>query len=181
MPFEFVRLDIKGLILIQPQVFNDGRGFFLETYKMSDFAEAGINRLFVQDNHSRSVKGTLRGLHYQKPPYAQGKLVRAIRGKVYDVVVDIRKDSPTYGEWYGTNLSDKNKHILYVPEGLAHGFIVLSDTADLLYKTTNVYSPESEAGIIWNDPDLNIPWPIDEPILSDRDTQWPTLKKAGVR
>ncbi|NQT73783.1 MAG: dTDP-4-dehydrorhamnose 3,5-epimerase [Chloroflexi bacterium] len=181
MPFTFVKQEIGGVILVQPQVFEDGRGFFLETYKMSDFAEAGIERLFVQDNHSRSIKGTLRGLHYQKPPFEQGKLVRALRGKVFDVVVDIRKDSSTFGQWLGVTLSDKNKSMLYIPEGFAHGFMVLSDTADLLYKTTNVYSPEHESGIIWNDPDLNIAWPIEEPIMTDRDTKWPTLKKAGIQ
>lgn len=181
MPFTFVKQEIDGVILIQPEVFVDGRGFFLETYRMADFAKAGIERLFVQDNHSRSVKGTLRGLHYQKSPFAQGKMIRAIRGKVFDVVVDIRKGSSTFGEWLGVTLSDKNKNMLYIPEGFAHGFEVLSDTADLLYKTTNVYSPEHESGIIWNDPDLNIAWPIKEPILADRDTKWPTLKKAGIQ
>ncbi|MFC2027585.1 dTDP-4-dehydrorhamnose 3,5-epimerase [Chloroflexota bacterium] len=181
MPFEFHKLEIDGLILIEPQVFIDGRGFFLETYRMADFTKAGIERLFVQDNHSRSVKGTLRGLHYQKPPFEQGKLVRALRGKVFDVVVDIRKSSPTFGKSLGVTLSDKNKKMIYIPEGFAHGFLVLSDTADLLYKTTNVYSPESEAGIIWNDPDLNITWPIEDPIMADKDTKWPTLKKAGIQ
>ncbi len=181
MPFTFVKQELDGVVLIQPQVFADGRGFFLETYRMADFAKAGIERLFVQDNHSRSIKGTLRGLHYQKPPFEQGKLVRALRGKVFDVVVDMRKDSSTFGEWFGVTLSDKNKNMLYVPEGFAHGFEVLSDTADLLYKTTNVYSPEHESGIIWNDPGLNIAWPIEEPIMADRDTKWPTLKKAGIQ
>ena len=181
MPFTFVKQEIDGVILIQPEVFADGRGFFLETYRMADFAKAGIERLFVQDNHSRSIKGTLRGLHYQKPPFEQGKLVRALRGKVFDVVVDIRKNSSTFGEWLGVTLSDKNKNMLYIPEGFAHGFMVLSDTADLLYKTTNVYSPEHESGIIWNDPDLNIAWPTGEPIMADRDTKWPTLKKAGIK
>ena len=181
MPFTFVKQEIDGVILIQPEVFADGRGFFLETYRMADFAKAGIERLFVQDNHSRSVKGTLRGLHYQKPPFAQGKMIRAIRGKIFDVVVDIRKGSSTFGEWLGVTLSDKNKNMLYIPEGFAHGFVVLSDTVDLLYKTTNVYSPEHESGIIWNDPDLNIAWPVEEPIMADRDTKWPTLKKAGIQ
>ncbi len=181
MPFEFHRLEIDGLILIEPQVFVDGRGFFMETYKTPDFATGGITGNFVQDSHSRSTKGTLRGLHYQKSPFAQAKLVRAVRGEVFDVVLDIRKDSPTHGKWASVTLSEENKNVLYIPEGLAHGFMVLSDIAELLYKTTNVYSPEHESGIIWNDPDLNIAWPIKEPILADRDTKWPTLKKAGIQ
>jgi len=181
MPFNFKRLDIPAVVLIEPKVFEDGRGFFMETYKMPDFVAAGIKVNFVQENHSRSGKGVLRGLHYQNPPFAQGKLVRAIRGEIFDVAVDIRKGSPTWGKWVGVILSEQNKNILYVPAGLAHGFCVLSKIAEVLYKTTNVYSAESEAGIIWNDEDLNIDWPVKEPILSEKDGKWPALKNADIR
>ena len=178
MPFNFKRLEIPQVILVEPRVFPDERGFFMETYKMPDFVAAGIKENFVQDNHSRSTKGVLRGLHYQNPPFAQGKLVRAIRGEIFDVAVDIRKGSPTYGKWVGAVLSEENKNMLYIPEGFAHGFCVLSEIAEVLYKTTNVFSPQSEAGIIWNDEDLNINWPIKEPSLSEKDKKWPTLKEA---
>jgi dTDP-4-dehydrorhamnose 3,5-epimerase len=181
MPFAFKRLDIPAVVLIEPKVFEDGRGFFMETYKMPDFVAAGINVDFVQENHSRSSKGVLRGLHYQNPPFAQGKLVRAVRGEIFDVAVDIRKGSPTWGKWVGVILSEENKNILYVPAGLAHGFCVLSKIAEVLYKTTNVYSAESEAGIIWNDEDLNIDWPVKEPILSEKDRELPTLRNADIR
>lgn len=181
MPFIFNRLEIPGVVLIKPEVFEDGRGFFTETYKMPDFVTAGINVNFVQENHSRSGKGVLRGLHYQNPPFAQGKLIRAVRGEIFDVAVDIRKGSPACGKWVGVILSEENKNILYVPAGLAHGFCVLSEIAEVIYKTTNVYSAESEAGIIWNDADLNIEWPVKEPILSEKDERWPTLKNADIR
>jgi dTDP-4-dehydrorhamnose 3,5-epimerase len=181
MPFNFKKLEIPGLILIEPKVFEDGRGFFMETYKMPDFSAAGVKENFVQENHSRSSKGVLRGLHYQNPPFAQGKLVRAIRGKILDVAVDIRKGSPTWGKWVGVILSEKNRNTLYVPAGLAHGFCVLSEIAEVIYKTTNVYSAESEAGIIWNDEDLNIEWPVKEPILSEKDAKWPSLRNADIR
>ncbi len=153
----------------------------METYKMPDFVAAGIKANFVQDNHSCSAKGNLRGLHYQNPPFAQGKLVRAVRGEIFDVAVDIRKGSPTWGKWVGVILSEENKNILYVPAGLAHGFCVLSEIAEVIYKTTNVYSAESEAGIIWNDEDLNIEWPVKEPILSEKDEKLPSLKNADIR
>jgi len=181
MPFAFKRLEIPAVILIEPKVFEDGRGFFMETYKMPDFVAAGIKLDFVQENHSRSGKGVLRGLHYQNPPFAQGKLVRAIRGKIFDVAVDIRKGSPTWGKWVSTVLSEENKKMLFVPAGLAHGFCVLSTVAEVIYKTTSVYSAESEAGIIWNDEDLNIEWPVRKPILSEKDAKWPALKNADVR
>jgi dTDP-4-dehydrorhamnose 3,5-epimerase len=174
-------LGIPAVVLIEPKVFEDERGFFMETYKMPDFVAAGIKGNFVQENHSRSDRGVLRGLHYQNPPFAQGKLVRAIRGEIFDVTVDIRKGSPTWGKWVGVILSEKNKNILYVPAGLAHGFCVLSKTAEVIYKTTNVYSAESEAGIIWNDDDLNIDWPVKEPILSEKDGKLPSLKNADIR
>ena len=153
----------------------------METYKMPDFAAAGIKGNFVQENHSRSSKGVLRGLHYQNPPFAQGKLVRVVRGEIFDVSVDIRRGSPTWGKWVGVILSEENKNILYVPAGLAHGFCVLSKIAEVIYKTTNVYSAESEAGIIWNDEELNIDWPVREPILSEKDRRLPSLKNADIR
>jgi len=181
MPFAFKRLGIPGVVLIEPKVFEDERGFFMETYKMPDFVTAGIEGNFVQENHSRSSKGVLRGLHYQNPPFAQGKLVRAVRGEIFDVAVDIRKGSPTWGKWVGVILSEENKNIIYVPAGLAHGFCVLSEIAEVIYKTTNVYSAEAEAGIIWNDEDLNIEWPIKEPILSEKDEKLPSLKNADIR
>jgi len=181
VPFAFKKLDIPGLVLIEPKVFEDGRGFFMETYKMPDFVAAGIKGNFVQENHSRSGNGVLRGLHYQNPPFAQGKLVRVIRGEIFDVSVDIRKGSRTWGKWLGVVLSERNKNILYVPAGLAHGFCVLSKTAEVMYKTTGVYSAESEAGIIWSDEDLNIDWPVKEPILSDKDQKWPSLKDSDIR
>jgi dTDP-4-dehydrorhamnose 3,5-epimerase len=181
MSFNFKRLEISEVILVEPRVFEDGRGFFMETYKMPDFVAFGMEESFVQDNHSRSTKGVLRGLHYQNPPFAQGKLVRAIRGEIFDVAVDIRKASPTYGKWVGVILSEENKNALYVPEGFAHGFCVLSEIAEVVYKATNVYSAPSEAGIIWNDEDLNIEWPVIEPDLSERDKKWPTLKEANIK
>ena len=181
MPFDFKRLGIPAVVLIEPKVFEDGRGFFMETYKMPDFVTAGIEGNFVQENHSRSSKGVLRGLHYQNPPFAQGKLVRAVRGEIFDVTVDIRKGSPTWGKWVGVILSEGNKNILYVPAGLALGFCVLSEIAEVVYKTTGVYSAESEAGIIWSDEDLNIEWPVKEPVLSEKDEKLPTLKNADIR
>jgi dTDP-4-dehydrorhamnose 3,5-epimerase len=181
MPFTLERLELSGLVLIKPTVFEDERGLFMETYKLPDFAAAGIGESFVQENHSRSGRGVLRGLHYQNPPFAQGKLVRAVRGEVFDVAVDIRKGSPTWARWVGAVLSEENKHMLYIPGGFAHGFCVLSEVAEVIYKTTAVYSAESEAGIIWNDRDLNISWPVREPILSEKDRSLPALKNADIR
>lgn len=181
MPFEFERLEIPDVILIKPKVFGDERGFFMETYKRPDFESAGIKGEFVQDNHSRSRYGVLRGLHFQREPYAQAKIVRVVRGVIYDVAVDLRKDSPTFGKWVGVILSEFNKWQLYVPRGFAHGFVVLSDVADVVYKVDNVYAPDYEGGIIWNDPDLNIDWPLDEPIISEKDRKWPTLREAIER
>jgi len=181
MPFTFKSLEIPELVLIEPGVFEDVRGFFMETYKMPDFADANIKASFVQDNHSCSAKGILRGLHYQNPPFAQGKLVRVVRGEIFDVAVDIRKGSPTWCKWVAVILSEENKNILYVPIGFAHGFYILSEVADVIYKTTNIYSAEAEAGIIWNDEDLNIEWPFKQPILSDKDKKWPSLKNADIR
>jgi len=153
----------------------------METYRMPDFVAVGIKVDFVQENHSRSSKGVLRGLHYQNPPFAQGKLVRVVKGEIFDVAVDIRKSSPTWGKWVKVILSEENKNILYVPSGFAHGFCVLSEIAEVVYKTTSVYSAESEAGIIWNDQDLNIEWPVKQPILSEKDSKLPALKNADVR
>ena len=181
MPFVFKKLAIPEVVLIEPKVFEDERGFFMETYKMPDFVAAGIKGNFIQDNHSRSGKGVLRGLHYQDPPFAQGKLVRVLRGEIFDVAVDIKKGSPTWGKWVAVILSEENRNILYVPETFAHGFCVLSDVAEVVYKTTSIYSAESEAGIVWNDKDLNIEWPVRGPILSGKDEKWPALKNADIK
>ncbi len=150
----------------------------METHRQSDFATSVTNEVFVQENHSQSNAGTLRGLHYQNQPMAQGKLVRVIRGEILDVVVDLRRGAPTYGKWIGARLSEKNKHMLYIAPWFAHGFCVLGETAEVLYKTTAEYSPSHEAGILWNDPDLAIDWTIEAPMLSDRDLAWPPLSQA---
>ena len=178
MPFTFKRLAIPEVILIEPGVFRDGRGFFLETYKYSDFVRIEIREHFVQDNYSRSSMGVLRGLHYQKDPHAQGKLVQCIKGNIFDVAVDIRKGSPTFRHWVGIELSEENNCMLYVPPSFAHGFLALSESADVLYKCTREYAPEADKGIIWNDPDINIQWPIRDPVLSDKDRKHPLLKDA---
>ncbi|MCD6559526.1 MAG: dTDP-4-dehydrorhamnose 3,5-epimerase [Palaeococcus sp.] len=177
MPFEFKRLEIPDVILIKPKVFEDERGFFMETYKKEDFERAGIRGEFVQDNHSRSKYGVLRGLHFQKEPYAQAKIVRCIRGVIYDVAVDLRGNSPTFGKYIGVILSEFNKYQLYIPRGFAHGFVVLSDVAEVVYKVDNVYAPDYDAGVIWNDPDIGIDWPIEEPIISKKDQKLPTLRE----
>lgn len=169
MPFEFKRLEIPDVILIKPKVFEDERGFFMETYKRPDFEKAGIKGEFVQDNHSKSKYGVLRGLHFQREPYAQAKIVRCIRGVIYDVAVDLRRNSPTFGKYVGVILSEFNKSQLYIPRGFAHGFVVLSDVAEVVYKVDNVYTPNYEGGLIWNDPDVGIKWPIENPILSEKD------------
>ncbi len=181
MPFEFTPLEISDIILIEPTVFPDNRGFFMETYKRSDFEKAGITGEFIQDNHSKSVKGVLRGLHYQLPPQAQAKLVRCIDGEIFDVAVDIRKGSPTFGKWTGACLSSDNRKMMYIPEGFAHGFIVLSDTAEIVYKVKGgEYSPRCERGIIWNDPAVGISWQADDVIVSDKDMSLPLLKDAEI-
>lgn len=164
-----IKTDVEGVLIIDPKVFGDERGFFLETFQAKRYQEeAGIEIPFVQDNHSRSTRGVLRGLHFQKSK-PQGKLVRVVSGEVFDVAVDIRPDSVTYGKWAGTFLSAENKRQFWVPPGLAHGFVVLSDTADFEYKCTDYYDPTDEGCLIWNDPDLAIEWPITEPILSEKD------------
>lgn len=177
--FKFIGTGIKGLYVIEPTVFGDNRGYFMETYNLNEFKEAGLNMNFVQDNQSKSKKGVLRGLHFQKR-YPQGKLVMVISGEVFDVAVDLRKDSPTYKKWYGVVLSSENKKLLYVPEGFAHGFLVLSDEAEFTYKCTEFYHPEDEGGIVWNDPEIGIEWPvsdINQIFLSDKDKALKTLKE----
>ncbi len=182
MPFEFIKTEIPEVIIVKPKVFGDERGFFMETYKKSDFEKAGIDTDFVQDNHSKSVKGVLRGLHYQLEPKAQGKLVRCIKGKVFDVAVDIRKGSPTFGKWVGVELSSENKLMLWIPKGFAHGFLTLSEEAEIVYKVSgSEYSPEYDRSIRWNDQDIGIEWPLKgEPILSEKDKTAPFLKYAEI-
>jgi dTDP-4-dehydrorhamnose 3,5-epimerase len=180
MPFTFKKLDIPEIILIEPKVFSDPRGFFMETYKHSDFMNSGIQEHFVQDNFSRSQKNILRGLHFQKNPNAQGKLVQCLKGIIFDVTVDIRKGSPSFGRWVSIELSEENKRMLYIPPSFAHGFVVLSETADVIYKCTKEYSPEDDRGIIWNDPDINISWPVKDPVLSEKDAKHPFLKDADI-
>jgi dTDP-4-dehydrorhamnose 3,5-epimerase len=176
MGFQYHTTRVAGVVLIEPAIFQDARGFFLESYKQSDFERAGIAGPFVQENHSRSAKGVLRGLHYQSAPSEQAKLVRVVEGEIFDVVVDLRPRSATYGRWMTATLSAANRHMLYVPEGCAHGFCVLGDGAEVIYKTSAEYAPECEHGIRWDDPDLGIPWPVQDPILSDRDRAWPLLR-----
>ena len=170
--------EIEGLKVITPQVFGDARGYFVETYNMNDFVAAGIDTVFVQDNQSASKKEVLRGLHFQIN-YPQDKLVRVIKGEVYDAVVDLRPGSKTFGQHYGVHLSEENKKQFFVPRGFAHGFIVLSDYAEFCYKVTDFYHPNDEGGLIWNDPEIGIEWPIDglELTFSEKDTKWPTLKE----
>lgn len=185
---------IKGLYIIEPEVHGDSRGYFMETYNQNDMKEHGLDMIFVQDNQSMSAKGVLRGLHFQKE-HPQGKLVRVIKGKVFDVAVDIRKNSPTFGKWYGVELSEENKKQFYISPDFAHGFLVLSETAEFCYKCTDFYHPNDEGGIIWNDSDIGIIWPEIEGtdkqtesnfkmsdgtslLLSDKDMKWPRLKEV---
>jgi dTDP-4-dehydrorhamnose 3,5-epimerase len=180
MPFTFKKLDIPEVILIETKAFSDNRGFFMESYQESSFIKNGINDKFIQDNYSYSTKGILRGLHYQKNPKAQSKLVTALKGKIFDVAVDIRKNSSTFGKWVGEILSEENHRLLYVPQGFAHGFCVISDEANVLYKVNNDYSPENDRGIIWNDSDIAVNWPLENPILSNKDLQQPLFKDADI-
>ncbi len=174
-----IQTGIEGLVIIEPQVFGDNRGFFMETFQSKQFAEYGLPTEFVQDNHSRSNQGILRGLHIQTK-HTQGKLVRVISGEVYDVAVDLRKDSPTYGQWRGVSLSGENKKMFWVPEGFAHGFYVTSESADFVYKCTDYYAPQYDLSIAWNDPALNIAWPITEaPQLSAKDQNGRPFAMAG--
>ncbi|MEY4725169.1 MAG: hypothetical protein RL043_1318 [Pseudomonadota bacterium] len=185
---EFKRLTIPDVWLIKPKVFGDDRGFFYESFSVKSFKEAtGLEPQFVQDNHSKSARGVLRGLHYQLPPHAQGKLVRVTQGAVFDVALDIRKSSPTFGQWVGEVLSAENHSQMWIPPGFAHGFLTLSESAEFLYKTTDFYEPSSEAAIAWNDPDLAIEWPLEalkaaglhQPLLSGKDQQAPSFQKAA--
>lgn len=176
------KLAIPNVILIEPRVFGDDRGFFFESYNARAFELAiGLAVDFVQDNHSRSMRGVLRGLHYQLPPHAQGKLVRVVQGEVFDVAVDIRRGSPTFGKWVGATLSADNKCQMWIPPGFAHGFLTVSDSAEFLYKTTDYYAPESERCIAWNDPEIGIQWPIaTAPLLSAKDAEGVALRNAEV-
>ena len=170
--------EIEGLYVIEPTVFPDSRGYFMETYNQNDFHEAGLTMNFVQDNQSMSVKGVLRGLHFQKQ-FPQGKLVRAVRGTVFDVAVDLRANSKTYGKWFGVELSAENKKQFYISEGFAHGFLVLSDEAEFAYKCTDFYHPGDEGGILWSDPEIGIEWPITEGmelVISDKDKKWDGIR-----
>ncbi|MDF2881102.1 MAG: rmlC [Clostridiaceae bacterium] len=179
--FNFMKTDIEGLMVIEPKVFGDSRGYFMETYNEKDFKTAGINVKFVQDNQSKSRKGVLRGLHFQRE-YQQAKLVRVLSGEVFDVAVDLRKGSPTYKNCYGVVLSAQNSKQFYVPTGFAHGFLVLSDEAEFAYKCTDFYHPECEGGIVWNDPQIGIDWPlsgINELLLSDKDKRLKTLSEQN--
>lgn len=178
MPFEFQRLNIPDVILIKTITAGDNRGFFKETYQLSAFRDSGIPVSFVQDNYSHSIRGVLRGLHYQKDPDGQGKLVMVVEGEIFDVAVDIRKGSPTYGKWVGEKLSAENGLLIYLPPGFAHGFCVLSETADVLYKVSREYAPHQDRGIVWNDPEIAIDWPLAKPILSPKDSRLPFLKDA---
>ena len=172
------KCDIEGLYVIEPAVHRDARGYFVETYNANDMKEAGLDMVFVQDNQSKSTKGVLRGLHFQKQ-YPQGKLVRVLQGSVFDVAVDLRKDSATFGKWFGVELTEENMKQFYIPEGFAHGFYVMSDTAVFAYKCTDFYHPGDEGGILWNDPGIGISWPLAEgaePLVSEKDAKQPLLK-----
>lgn len=175
-----IETKLDSVLIIEPKIFGDHRGWFTETYNLASFEKAGLPTNFIQDNHSFSAtKGTLRGLHYQLNPKAQTKLVRCTKGAIFDVAVDIRKGSPTYGEWVGIELSEKNKKQLLVPKGFAHAFMTVTDNAEVQYKVDELYSPENDRGIIWNDPSIGIEWPIDiQPILSQKDEKAPLLKDA---
>ena len=181
MPYTVHTTAIEGVLMLEPRVFGDARGFFLESWNRQNFADAGLDLDFVQDNHSRSARGVLRGLHYQLPPHAQGKLVRVVQGAVFDVAVDIRKSSPNFGKWVGALLDADKKQQLWIPPGFAHGFVTLSDTAEFLYKTTDFYAPEFERCIAWNEPEIAIDWHSTEtPQLSAKDLQGLPLAKADV-
>jgi dTDP-4-dehydrorhamnose 3,5-epimerase len=175
LSIKYTKTDLSGVLLIEPRVFKDSRGFFMETFHQKKYAEAGIDHAFIQDNYSHSTRGTLRGLHYQLE-HPQAKLVYVIKGEIYDVAVDIRRGSPGFGKWTGQYLSCKNRRQIFVPEGFAHGFCVISETADVLYKTTDLYKPDDEYGVLWSDPTIGIDWPVEIPIVSDKDKQFPGLQ-----
>lgn len=180
MPFDFQKTELDGVLLILPRIFPDERGEFAELYQHSSFAAAGINAEFVQVNYSRSKMHVIRALHYQIPPKAQGKLIQVFHGSVFDIAVDIRKDSPTFGKWVGVTLTAKEKNMLYIPQGFAHGFCALEEDTELVYYCTDEYSPEHERGIVWNDAAIGIQWPISNPIVSDKDAKFPTLESADL-
>ena len=177
MGFIFHKTEFADVIVVEPKIFGDSRGFFLETYKSSEFAANGIKIDFFQDNHSKSSKGVIRGLHFQHFPKPQAKLVRCLHGKIFDVAVDLRTESKNFGKWFGVELSEENKKMLYIPEGFAHGFSVLSDEAEVLYKASNEYAPEYDAGIRWNDEELNINWHVENPLVSEKDKILPTFNE----
>lgn len=177
MPFDFTMTGIDGLFVIEPSVFTDSRGFLLESYKASEFRSHGLPDDFVQDNHSRSTIGVLRGLHFQRPPHAQGKLVRVIAGAIWDVAVDLRKDSATFKSWYAIELTAENRKELYISAGFAHGFLTLSNAAEILYKCTAEYDKDSDSGVRWNDPELAIQWPMTIVTLSEKDAALPFLRE----
>jgi dTDP-4-dehydrorhamnose 3,5-epimerase len=176
---KFTETSLSGVFLLEPDVFKDQRGYFMETYHHEKYVSGGIDRIFVQDNHSYSIKGTLRGLHYQFP-HTQGKLVLALSGEIYDVAVDIRNGSPTFGQWIGVYLSSGNRHQIYIPEGFAHGFCVTSESASVLYKCTDFYYPQCDQGVLWSDPRLGIDWPVKEPLLSPKDANLPVLGEGII-
>ena len=180
MPFIFTKLEIPEVISIKPKVFNDSRGLFFESYKKSEFGKNGINDVFVQDNCSHSGENVVRGLHYQLPPHEQSKLVWCTRGKIFDVAVDLRRDSPTFSKWVAMELSAENKEMIYIPAGFAHGFMTLSIDAVVMYKVSKEYNPESERGIIWNDPQIAIDWPANDVLISDKDLKSVRLNKAEI-
>jgi len=176
MSFTFTKVKSpQGLIIVTPYVFNDERGFFMETFRNDEFEKVGMKQEFIQDNHSKSIKGVIRGLHFQAEPHEQSKLVRCICGEIFDVAVDLRKKSPTFGEWYGLNLSEENKKMLYVPKGFAHGYSTLSEVAEVLYKVDELYSREDERGIKFDDPKLAIEWQVSTPIVSSKDRALPNF------
>lgn len=177
MQITVTQTPLKDAVILEAKIFEDDRGFFYESYSKRDFENIGIHDEFVQENHSRSQKGVLRGLHYQNMDAPMAKLVRCSLGEVYDVIVDLRADSPSYGKWFGVELTSSNKKMLYVPVGFAHGFQTVSDVAEFQYKQTNYYTPEAEGGIVWNDPGMKISWPVTSPTLSERDHKWQTFEE----
>lgn len=178
---KITKTKLDGVVIIEPDVFGDNRGFFMESWNKKKMAEAGLDYDFVQDNHSKStVKGTLRGIHFQKGDKAQAKLVRCVKGAVLDVAVDLRRNSPTFKQWVGVELSEENKKQLLIPRGFGHGFVTLTDDVEFLYKADNYYAPEADAGVRWNDPDIGVEWGVENPILSDKDKNNPFLKNAEI-
>ena len=181
MPFTFTKTKLPEVFLIEAKTFPDNRGSFMESFKSSEFKANGIKEEFLQDNFPISIKNVIRGLHFQKPPFEQGKLILVVKGKIWDVAVDVRKSSPTFGQWLGEELSESNHRMLYIPPGFAHGFAVLEDDTRVVYKmSVHEYAPAYDSGVCYNDPDINIPWPVESPIVSEKDTKLPFLKDAEV-